>query len=78
MSQYRGCAPDVEIAIFKVSQTVSQRHQLLALSFPCSERTKQMSRIWKEVFGTQADRVVVVAQGQAVWPITSSKVLSCR
>lgn len=30
------------------------------------------------VFGAQADRVVIVAQGQAVWPITSEKVLTCR
>jgi hypothetical protein len=37
-----------------------------------------MSRIWKEVWGADAGRVVVVAQGQAVWAITSSKVLSCR
>jgi hypothetical protein len=43
-----------------------------------SERTKNMSRIWKEVFAEDAGRVVVVAQGQAVWSITSDKVLSCR
>uniref|UniRef100_A0A383V938 EGF-like domain-containing protein n=1 Tax=Tetradesmus obliquus TaxID=3088 RepID=A0A383V938_TETOB len=43
-----------------------------------SERTKAMSMIWKGVFGDQWNRVVVVAQGQAVWPITSDKVLRCR
>lgn len=37
-----------------------------------------MSRAWKEVFGDQADRVVVVAEGQGVWPITSDKILKCR
>jgi hypothetical protein len=37
-----------------------------------------MSAAWKEVWGADAARVVVVAQGQTVWPITSSKVLSCR
>ncbi len=43
-----------------------------------AERTKNLSRVWKEVWGAEADRVVVVAQGQAVWPLTSDKVLSCR
>jgi hypothetical protein len=43
-----------------------------------AERTKNMSRIWKEVFGDDASRVIVVAEGQGVWPITSDKVLSCR
>lgn len=44
----------------------------------CSERTKALSKVWKEVFAAEADRVVVVIQGQMVWPITSSKLLTCR
>lgn len=44
-----------------------------------SERTKNMSRIWRGAFGDQAAaRLVVVAQGQGVWAITSDKVLKCR
>lgn len=32
----------------------------------------------QDVFGAKADRVVIVAQGQAVWPLTSDKILKCR
>ncbi|GFR45710.1 hypothetical protein Agub_g7119, partial [Astrephomene gubernaculifera] len=45
------------------------------------QRTANISKIWKSVWGTgangNASRVVVVVSAQAVWPITSSKLLSC-
>lgn len=43
-----------------------------------AERTKNMSRVWKDVFGDQAGRVVVVGQGQGVLPASSEKMLTCR
>lgn len=44
-----------------------------------AQRTANVSRIWKEVWGEagQANRVVAVVSGQAVWPLTSAKLLSC-
>ncbi|KAG2452608.1 hypothetical protein HYH02_002845 [Chlamydomonas schloesseri] len=42
-----------------------------------AHRTANISRIWKTVWGSAAGRVNVVVSGQAVWPITSSKLLSC-
>ncbi len=42
-----------------------------------AHRTANISRIWKEVWGAAAGRVNIVISGQAVWPITSSKLLSC-
>ncbi|PNH02889.1 Tenascin-X [Tetrabaena socialis] len=42
-------------------------------------RTANISRLWKAAFGpAQAGRVVVVVSAQAVWPITASKLLTCR
>ncbi|KAG2446050.1 hypothetical protein HXX76_000652 [Chlamydomonas incerta] len=42
-----------------------------------AQRTANISRIWKEVWGAAAGRVNIVISGQAVWPVTSSKLLSC-
>ncbi|KXZ45525.1 hypothetical protein GPECTOR_53g111 [Gonium pectorale] len=41
-------------------------------------KTANISKIWKAAWGAQASRVTVVIAGQSVWPITSSKLLSCR
>ncbi|EKX35128.1 hypothetical protein GUITHDRAFT_80080, partial [Guillardia theta CCMP2712] len=41
-------------------------------------RTAQIARIWKQVFGAEADRVIVVASTQAVWTIVTDKLLSCQ
>jgi hypothetical protein len=41
-------------------------------------KTANISAIWKGVWGQQAGRVLVVASGQAAWPITSDKILGCR
>ncbi|GIL87895.1 hypothetical protein Vretifemale_15941 [Volvox reticuliferus] len=41
------------------------------------QRTANISKIWKAVWAGRAAQVVVVVSGQAVWNITSDKLLSC-
>ncbi|GIL67805.1 hypothetical protein Vafri_21080 [Volvox africanus] len=41
------------------------------------QRTANISKIWKAVWAGRAAQVVVVVSGQAVWSITSDKLLSC-
>lgn len=42
-------------------------------------RTRQIKEIWKDVFGSEGSRRLrAVVAGQAVWSLTSDKILSCN